>query len=166
MDDYICMDRAEPKKRFLSSGGALYAALLLAVIGVIMLANALSRYWNWPRAIVQISLYALLLALAWLVYRFRLVSFRYVLTSRALSVDRVVGRKIRHEASLRLADIRSIRPVSEETGEGKRLPLYTGRRRDALALAASENGQRRTLLVSPSEEFTEKLIAQWKSQRK
>lgn len=163
IEDYICMDRAEPQKGFLSSGGALYAALLLAVIGAIMLSNALSARWNWPRAIVQITLYVLLLILAWLVYRYRLLTFRYVLTTRTLSIDRLVGGKIKHDLSLRLSDIESIRPCAEDRGSGKRLSLYTGKARDALALRICENGTRRTLIVSPSEEFRGKLIEQWKS---
>lgn len=163
VDDYVCMYRAEPQKRFLSSGGALYAALLLGVIGAIMLTNALSARWHWPRAPVQITLYALLLALAGLVYRYRLTAFRYVLTKRALTIDRVVGSKVTGDIRVRLSDVAAIRPYAEGPGEGRLVMLYTGRRRDALALCLSENGQRRTLLISPSEEFKGKLIEQWKN---
>lgn len=166
VEDFVCMDKAEPGKRFLSNSGSLYAALLIAVIGVITLTNALSARWDWPRAPVQIALYALLIILAFAVYRFRLTSFRYVLCTRTLRVDRVVGNKVKADIRVRLSDVAAIRPYAEEAGDGKKLSLYTGRRRDALALMICENGRRRTLIISPSEEFRGKLCAEWKSLRK
>lgn len=163
VDNYICMCRTEPKRRFLASDGALYVALLLAVIAVIMLTNALSMRYDWPRAIVQISLYALLLTGGYLVYRYRLLAFRYTLTAHMLSVERIVGQKTRHEMRLHLRDIESIRPCREDEPEGRLSALYTGRRRDAWTLRLRMDGARRTVIISPSEEFTGKLLEQWKS---
>lgn len=165
VDDFLCMEHAEPKKKILAGDGALYVVLLIAVIGVILLGNAVSQRWDLPRLPVQLVLYAILIVLGWLVYRYRLLAFRYVLTSRILSVDRVVGRKIKAETAVRLSDIESIRPCGEAV-EGRRQALYTGRRRDALAVGVCEHGKRRTLYISPSEEFAGKLIKQWKSSLK
>lgn len=167
VENLIGTDRAEPKKRVLMTDGALYVVLLVAVIGMIVAGNAVSALLELPRILVQIVLYAILLTIGYLVYRYRLLAFRYVLTERMLYVERVVGQKTRSEAQAHLSDIESIRPFSEETeGAGKRLGLYTGARKDALALCVRENGVRRTLLISPSAEFAGKLTEQWKKQRK
>lgn len=163
VDHFICMYRTEPKRRVLASDGALYVALLLAVIAIIMLANALSMRYDWPRALVQISLYALLLICGYLVYRFRLLVFRYTLTERVLSVERIVGQKIRREMRLHLKDIESIRPCREDEPTGRRSALHTGRLRDAWTLRLCVNGERRAAIISPSEEFAGKLLEQWKS---
>lgn len=170
VEQLLCMERAEPKRRILVSDGALYATLLLAVIAVITLGNALSRRFDWPQAVVQVSLYALLLALGWLVYRYGLVSFRYTLTEHALYIERVIGKRIKAEAHISLEDIECIRPCREayDNGTGKGLPLYTGRRRDAWLLHVQGRGREPggAFILSPSDNFTGKLINQWKSLQK
>jgi hypothetical protein len=166
VDDFIGMYRTEARKRFLASDGALYVALLLAVIAVILLANALSTRYDWPRALVQISLYALLLVCGYLIYRYRLLGFRYTLTARVLSIERIVGQKTRREMRLRLQDIESIRPCREDAPEGRRSALYTGPRRDAWTIRLKTDGARRAVIISPSGEFAGKLLEQWKSLKK
>lgn len=166
VDDFIGMYRTEPRKRFLASDGALYVVLLLAVIAAILLTNTLSARYDWPRALVQVSLYALLLLCAYLIYRFRLLAFRYTLTLRALSIERIVGQKTRREMRLPLRDIESIRPCREDAPTGKHGALYTGPRREAWTVRLKTDGVQRVLVISPSEEFAGKLLEQWKSLKK
>ena len=162
VETYLASDTAAPKRSFLRSDGALYVVLLAAVIGIIMLGNFLSALWELPRFYVQLTLYALLIALGYAVYRCCLVSFRYVLTDRMLSVSRVVGKKVRPEANLHLSDIVSIRPLSPDTETEKRIVLSPVGKGDRIAVTCSVAGTRRTLILAPSEAFYDALIAQWR----
>jgi len=160
------METIEPKRKIVRSNGALYVLLLLLVIGVITAGNLLSERWDLPRAIVQITLYVLLLVLGWAVYRYCLTSFRYTLTDRLLSVERVVGRKERADECVHLSDITRIGPYDKERETGRRARrLYVNGRKDALAVHVRGAGGGRTLLINPGAEFREKLVSQWKSAR-
>ena len=164
---YLSMERSEPKRRILRSDGALYLAVLLGVLAVIWGANALSSRYDWPRLYVQLSLYAVLIGLMFVLYRKCLLVFRYTLTDRMLSVERMVGKKCKPEESVHLSDITAIRPVSEAGGAlPKPRGCFTGRRRDALAVTVREPARTFTLLLSPSDPFTASLTAQWKISRK
>lgn len=168
VENLVCMEQAVPKRRILRSDGWLYTVLLLFVIGVIVTTNWLCGAFNWPRGAVQLGLYALLLACGYCVYRYCLVAFRYLLTDRMLIVSRLVGSKEKPEAQAHLSDIERIRPYTEAEPEtrGKTAAVYTGKRAETLCITFLENGARRTLLLSCSADFREKLIAQWKTSRK
>ena len=167
VETFIAMDRAVPKRHIARSDGALYALLLIAIIGIIVAGNALSYRFNLPRLFVQLTLYAVLLALGWFVYRYCLVSFRYTLTERMLRIERIVGKKERAEENVHLSDIAWIRRIAECSGDiGKTRSEYTGRKADALAVRVRAAAKEYTLVLSPSGEFTEKLVRQWKTARK
>ncbi len=163
---YICMERSEPKRRILRSDGALYLAVLAGVLAVIIGANALSSRYQWPRLFVQLTLYVVLLAVMYVIYRCCMLSFRYTLTDRMLSVERLVGKKCKPEESVHLRDVVAICPVAEATA-ALQAPrgVYTGRRRDTLAVTVCEPKRTFTLLISPTNEFADKLIKQWKRNR-
>ena len=166
VERFVAMEVSAPKRRFVRSDAALYVLMLVAVLGVITAANALSARFNWPRLIVQVTLYVVLLALGYVVYRKFLMAYRYTLTERMLSVDRIVGKKERSESSVHLSDITAIRPYAERRGEaGKLRSLFMGKRADTLAVTVVAAGSRETLLLSPSADFCGKLIAQWKIAR-
>lgn len=168
VQNLVFMERAEPRRRFIRSDGALYVLLLIFVFGVILSGNYVSARYEVPRFFVQLTLYALLLGLGYWLYRTQLVAFRYTVTDRMLSVTRLVGKKERADAHIRLSDIVSIRPFAEldAAKAGKLQRVYVGRRADALAVTYAAGGARSTLLLSPSEENTRKLIAAWKSSLK
>ncbi len=166
IENLVCMEKSEPKRRFVRSDGALYVLLLMAVIGIIVAGNALSDRWQLPRLFVQLSLYAILLAIGWLVYRYCLVSFRYTLTQRMFRVERIVGRKERAEENVHLSDIAWIRLAADPACDIRRARrVYTGKRKNTLAVGIRAAKQY-TLLISPSDELKEKLIRQWKIARK
>lgn len=167
VENHVLMEKVTPTRQFVRSDGALYVLLIFLVLGIIMAGNALSVLWNLPRLFVQLTLYVILIGIGYFVYRKCLIGFRYSLTDRMLGIDRIVGKKSRPEAGVHLSDIVAIRPfgeVAEETG--KVHGLYVNRKRDALAVIVSVGGKRQTLLINPSEEFTGKLMAQWKIARK
>lgn len=165
VEDFVFSETAAPKRRVLRTDGALYLALLAAVIVVIMLGYRLSAAWALPRFYVQLALYAVLLGLGYLAYRKCLVSFRYTLTDRMLRVERVVGKKARPDAHIHLLDILSVRPYSElnEDVAGKLETACVGGRRDALAVTYDLAGKKHTILLSLSEENRRKLVQQWKN---
>lgn len=166
VEDYICSEKAVPKRRILRSDVSLYVALLVAAIGIIMAGNALSVQLNLPRFFVELTLYAILFIMGYLVYRYCLTVYCYTLTSRMLGIDRMVGKKIRADEYVHLSDIISIHPV-EEAGElGKCRALYTGKKSNAMAVTVSAAGRRYTILMSPSDDFAGKLVQQWKTERK
>ena len=168
VENLVFLERAEPKRRFVRSDGALYVLLLIFVLGVILLGNRLAERLDWPRFYVQISLYVLLLAAGYWIYRTQLTAFRYMVTDRMLTVTRLVGKKERADAHVHLSDIKSIKPYAQlsEADEGKRLRLYTGRRADSVAVTVAEGGTKRILLLSLTGENRGKLIAAWKSSLK
>lgn len=168
IENHIFMERAEPKRRFVRSDGALYVLLLICVFGVILLGNWLGAKYDLARFYVQISMYVLLLAAGYWVYRTQLVAFRYALTDRMLNVTRLVGRKERAEAHLHLSDITSVKPYAEaeKANLGKLRRLYAGTGQDLTAIVCREGGKTQTLLISLSKENLGKLIAAWKKSLK
>lgn len=164
---FIGMEVVEPKRGPIRSAGALYAVLLLLVVGVIVAGNALSANWSVPRVFVQVTLYVLLLVIGWYVYRYFLTAFRYTLTDRVFSVERVVGKRERADVGVHLADIVKIVPAVRLDGtEGKRKNLSARPKKDSVAVVIRARAGSRVFIVSPSEEFLEKLTTQWKLARK
>ena len=167
VQNHVMGEKVEPARRFIRSDGALYALLLLLTLGVITAANALNALWALPRLAVQLTLYLILFGLGYFVYRRYLVCFYYTLTDRMFSVDRIVGKKRRGDESVHLADVVAIRPYPQAQGDlGKLRKLYVDNKGKTLALTVVAAGKRFTLLISPSQEFAGKLIAQWKTVRK
>ncbi len=167
VENHVMMEKAAPRRQFVRSDGALYVLMLVLVIGVIVAGNALSALWGLPRLYVQLALYAVLIAVGYWVYRRCLVVFRYSLTDRMLTIDRIVGKKMRNDENVHLCDIVALRPFDGTNRDtGKLRWLYVNRRRDTLAVTVSTGGRRFTILMSPSEEFAGKLLAQWKTARK
>lgn len=167
IERHVALEKAVPKRRIVRSDGALYVLLLASVVLIIMAGNVLSSLWSIPRLPVQVALYAILLVIGYVVYRRCIVTFRYALTDRMLAVDRIVGRKERSEENVHLLDIVAIHPLQQARGAlGKCRGLYVNSKRDALAVTVQAAGKRYTILMSPSEEFAGKLMAQWKTARK
>lgn len=165
VETYLASETVSPKRRLLRSDGALYVVLLAAAIGIIMLGNTLSTLWDLPRFYIQLTLYAILIALGYAVYRCCLVSFRYVLTDRMFSVSHVVGNKVKPEANLHLSDIVSIRPFMPDAETEKRIVLAPVGIRERVAVTCSVAGTRRTLIIAPSKDFHEQLLSLWKQSR-
>lgn len=167
VQNLICMENAAPKPRVIRSAGALYVALLLLAIGSIAAANALEEHLRIPRKYSQIAFYALLLGLGLYIYRFRLTAFRYTLTDRFFSIDRLAGRNEREEERLPLSDIIDIGMIIPESRFRVRLGAIRNRsflpKMKSTAIRYRDNGEERILLVSPGDEMLEKLTAQWKN---
>jgi hypothetical protein len=162
----ICMENAAPKTRVIRSAGALYVVLLLLAIGSIATANALEEHLQIPREYSQIALYVLLIGAGWYIYRYRLTSFRYTLTDRFFSIDRLTGQSERAEERLLLSEITYIGIFTQAQRSG--MPVGTVKNRSILpgrqstAIRYQSSGEERVLLISPSAEMLEKLSTQWR----
>ena len=161
-------ETSEPPRSIIRSDLLLYVLVLLLVVLLIFVVSALIVVFELPELLSQLTLFAFLWAFGWRLYRVRLISYRYTLTERMLSVERIVGRRVKPELAVHLADITGIRPCSALSGEegGKRERLYLGKKADATAVTYRVSGVPYTMLLSMSEEMRTKLIAQWKLTRR
>lgn len=168
INEELYTETVEPAKRIIRSDVLLYVVVVAVVFAAILLVSALIVLLQLPELVSQLVLFAALLAFGWRLYRVRLLSYRYTLTARMLSVDRIVGRKQRPELAVHLADITHIRPFSAlPDGEGgKRERLYLGSKASTTAITYRVAGSPATLLLSLSDGMRKKLIEQWKIVRR
>ena len=159
---------AEPRRSIIKSDVVLWLLVVLGVILLVFIGSFFNVVLGAPNGIVQCVVYLLLLGEILVLYRVRLVSYRYALTERMFSVTRVVGKKDRPDANVHLADITRIRDASQlARGEGgKQSRLFHGKREDAVALTYRVGGEEKTLLVSITESMRKKLVDQWKTARR
>lgn len=157
-----------PKRSLIKSDVVLWVLVVLSVFALVFLGSFFEIVIGTPGGIVQIAVYLLLLGEILLLYRVRLVSYRYVLTERMFSVTRVLGKKERYDASIHLVDIAQVRSAAElAKGEGgKRARLFHGKREEAVAVIYRVAGEEKTLLVSMTESMRKKLVEQWKTAKR
>ena len=156
---WIHSELSEAKRRIIRSDAALFAILLAGAIGCIALSHYLAERFGVIRLAVQITLYAALLATGYLLYRFRLVSYRYTLTDCELTVSEVVGNREKKLFAVPLEDILSVVPYREASGvfEGR---TYVGKRENTVCVIYRKEGERRVLCLSGSEQLAEKIREQ------
>jgi hypothetical protein len=144
------------KSRIIRSDASLYFLLLLFVIGCILLSRWLSDRFGVMRLFFQIGLYFILLGLGYLFYRFRLVSFRYTLTTEELLIYHCTGSK---QKLLYAVPIDSIAKVGVwEEGKGRYDGrTFVGKRSDAVCIYYETDSGLHALCVSASERLKELL---------
>lgn len=160
-------ETAEPPRRWIRSDVVLYVLVLIGVCAAIFYLSALVVVLELPLVVSQAALFVLLLVFGYLLYRKRLIRYRYTVTARMLSVDRLVGRRERPELSVHLTDITAIRAYP--TLEDKRLKcerLYLGKKANATAVVYRAGSGSAMLLLSLSPDMKGKLIEQWKNARR
>ena len=166
INEELYTETVEPAKRFIRSDVALYVLVVVVVFAAILLVSALIVLLGLPEFVSQLVLFAALLVFGWRLYRVRLLSYRYTLTERMLSVDRIVGRKQRPELAVHLSDITHIRPAAQLPQKSCRASASAcawGDKTQATAVAYRAGGEASILLLSLSDGMREKLIAQWKT---
>lgn len=168
LNEELYTETVEPAKRIIRSDVLLYVLVVIVVFAAIFLVSALILLFQLPELVSQLVLFAALLAFGWRLYRVRLLSYRYTLTERMLSVDRIVGRKQRPELAIHLSDISHIRPFAQlpQDTPGKRVGLYLGDRKSTTAVVYRVGGTPTILLLSLSDGMRQKLIEQWKTVRR
>lgn len=147
-----------PQKRILRSDGALYLVLLGGVILVILLANYICKKTSFPSLPVHAVLYAVLLGIGYLVYRKRLVSYRYLLFDDAFEAYRVVGTREKLLAAISLNRITSMGAFAPSDAKND-ARAFVGKRDAALCIRyTDEAGVLRALCISPTEPLRAMLL--------
>ena len=163
----IATQVAAPKKRHIRSEGALYALLVVGALLIIGLGNRLQGLLKLPPVLMQAVLYGLLIAMGYWVLRFRLTSYRYTLTDKALFVTRLMGKTEKLVAEVPLEDIEYAGAYDgaklKEKGCHMGPNVRTGQLADTTMLIYQENGVRRALCLSADEELKGKLTEPWKN---
>ncbi len=160
----IWSENSSAKRHVLGNDIVFYLVLLVLVLGIISLGNFLLRRYNIPRLYIQLGLYALLFTAAVFIYRRYLLEYRYILTDRMMSIDQVVGKKIRNAELVHLSDIVSVSEGDWKARGTRRLASY-GRER-YLCLTVKNGGHCYDILISPTPILEEKLLEQWKTAKK
>ncbi len=158
----IAFDVSEPKRKINRSPGAIYTALIALIIGVISLANLLDARWNIPRYLVQPALYVIIAVGAIYVYLHYFVSFRYTLTDELIAVEKVAGKK---ETTILVTSLNTITEISRYDKKQKKCFSCTNAsvqsKRNTTCITITQDGKDVMYCIASSEEFLEKLTAQW-----
>jgi len=166
--EILISEVAEPRRSIIKNDVVLWLVVVFGVLALVFIGSFCEVVLGVPSGIVQIAVYLILLGAILVLYRVRLVSWRYVLTERMFSVTRIIGKKERYDASIHLSDITQVRAASELVRGmgGKWTRLHHGKQEDSLAVTYRVAGAERTLLVSASESMRKKLVEQWKIARR
>ncbi len=155
-NEIVYSERNAPKRAVVRSDGALYVLLLLLVFVAIFLSHVLSKQFGINRLYVQLGLYAVLLIVAYAIYRLRLVDYLYELTAKELIVTQAVGSKQKRLAVVPFDSIVEINPY-RRTEVKQELSAYRGKKTDTTAIWYSDAGERSVLLLNVSDTLKEKL---------
>lgn len=157
-----------PSKKFIKSDFLFFVIVAVLVIAVIVIASAVQVLFQISRIFAQIVLYVFLCLFAVWLYKKRLVSFRYKLTERMLSVERVIGNRVRPDYQIHLSDIVRIGSYEKLSGEkpDKEYKAFHGKKEAAMALLYKNGKTTDMLLISPSQEMQEIILKQWKKARR
>lgn len=157
-----------PSKKFIKSDFLFFVVVAFLVIAVILIVSVVQVLFNIPRILAQVVLYIVLCLFAVWLYKKKLVVYRYTLTERMLSVERVIGKKARPDHQIHLVDIVRIGPYEKMNGEksDSRHKSYHGKKENTTALLFKNGKKTDMLLISPSQEMQENILKQWKKARR
>ena len=157
-----------PPKRIIKSDFLFFVLVAVLVIAVILIASIVQVMFEIPRIFLQIFLYAFLCLYAVWLYKKRLVVYRYKLTERMFSVERVIGKRSRPDHQIHLTDIVRIGPyekLSRDTAD-KQYKAFHGSMESTTALLYKNGKKTDMLLISPSQKMQESILKQWKKSRR
>jgi len=160
----LAIETATPKWRIARSAGAVYIMLIALIIGCISIGNLLYASWQIPRHITQPILYALIAVSCVLLYRRHYICYRYTLTDNVLALEETGGRIEKTLAVISLQDIHAINMNAKEIKiNGNLIRASLAPKETQTIIEAVHIGGKTTYTISASEEFVNKLTAQWKS---
>ncbi len=158
----IDIETAEPKHRITRSAGAVYAALIVLMIGCISLGNLLYARWQIPRYVTQPGLYALLALGGCYLYRRHHLCYRYTLTDKMLAIEQIGGRSEKTLAAILLSDISAIQAdVGGGSAAGHIVRAALPPRNLQTRITARYGARQRAYVISASEAFVARLSVQW-----
>ncbi len=162
----IAMETASPKWRMTRSAGAVYAALIVLIIGCISIGNLLYEQLSIPRHVTQPVLYAMIAVVAYYIYRRHFLRYRYTLTNDMLAIEQIGGKEEKILAAISLSDITQIqRSDDKHKRKGKIIRASLPPYKNAIKVITMIDEEAIPYEISASEEFSAKLIEQWKITR-
>ena len=155
----------EPERRFIRTDGGLYALMLAGILFVVGFANPIALAVGMPPAVMHWILYILLIVLGVVIYRTRLTSWRYSLTSEGFYVDRVSGKREKAEVEIPLKRIEFIGPYDKDRleKEGRKAGPHVrcGKLEDSLMILYTEDKNKKAVCITPSRKLRDKLEEPW-----
>lgn len=163
----IHTELAEPRHRFIRSDRGLYTIMLIGILFVVGFATPIANALGLAPNIVHWALYFALIILGVVIYRTRLTSWRYSLTSAGFYVDRVSGKREKPEVEIPLKRIEYIGPYDkarlEKEGRKPGPNVRWGKLEDSLMILYKEDKVKKAVCITPSETLREKLEEPWKT---
>lgn len=162
----IAIETVSPKWRMTRSAGAVYAALIVLIIGCISVGNLLYERFFIPRHITQPILYASIAIAGYLIYRRHFLRYRYTLTSEMLAIEELGGKKERTLAAIDLAAIHHIsREKDERNKKARIIRASLPPQKNTIWILAVIDGKETQYAISASDDFLTKLTEQWNGLR-
>ena len=163
----IHTELAEPEKRFIRTDTGLYLLMLAGILFVVGFATPIALAVGMAPAVMHWSLYIILIVLGIVIYRTRLTSWRYSLTSEGFYVDRVSGKREKAEVEIPLKRIEFIGGYDEARlkaeGRKKGPNVRCGKLENSLMILYTEDKVKKAVCITPSQKLRDKLEEPWKT---
>ena len=154
MVNLLAIETAKPKRRVIRSGGAVYLALIVLMIGCISTGNLLYASFQIPRYLTQPILYTLIAICGFILYRRHFICFRYTLTDEQFAIEQVGGNREKIIAAMMICDIHRIISQSEARQlNGKKVDTSLPPKQNATWICATVDGVETAYRISASEAF-------------
>ena len=162
----IAIETVSPKWRMTRSAGAVYAALIVLIIGCISVGNLLYERFSISRHITQPILYAGIAIVGYYIYRRHYLRYRYTLTNEMLAIEQLGGRGERTLVAIDLADIRQIsREKDERNKKARIIRASLPPQKNTTWIQAIIDGEEMRYAISASDDFLAKLTEHWNGLR-
>lgn len=157
----IHTETVAPEKRFIRTDGGLYTIMLLGVLFTVGFGSKLALAFNMDEQVMHWTLYGVLIILGIIIYRTRLLSWRYTLTSEGLFIDRLSGKNAKAELDIPLSCIEECVPYDkarlEKDGRKPGPNVRKGPKEQSFMVLYTEGGVKKCALISPSQTLRDKL---------
>ena len=157
----------EPERRFIRTDTGLYVLMLIGIFFIVGFATPIATAIGMAPNVLHWTLYFLLIVLGVIIYRTRLTSWRYSLTSKGFYVDRVSGKREKPEVEIPLKHIEFIGAYDKDRLEKEgRKPgphVRCGKLESSLMILYTEDKIKKAVCITPSQTLRDKLEEPWKT---
>lgn len=160
------IEEQKPKRVLIKNDVVLFIVIAIGAILFGTLAAYACMVTGIPYIWFSLATYALFGVLAVWLYRSALVTFRYTLSSRMLTVERVIGKKVRPEAQAHLSDIIKTAGYRGKAADGKAQKAGHGKPEEMLLVVWSVGRHTEQMLIGVSKEFEKELSVRVRQARK
>ena len=165
----IHTETIEPEKRIIRTDGGLFGIMLAGILLIVGFATPLAVAIGVSDNIVHWALYFILIILGVVIYRTRLTSWRYTLTSEGFFIDRIAGKKEKAEVEIPLRAISYAGPYDaarlEKEGRKRGPNVRNAKIEKSVMLLYTEDGTKKAVCITPSDTLRNKLEEPWKKEK-